>query len=312
MRIIIMAVATLLAFAGAIHAQVAAPRLNPIAIESSKIDSTKPSNPATLSWSGPSRVGAGFLDVEREDEPVGGPVTLDAEGDGTLWQARWVGEMFAVGAEIQQIDLDLPGGGSEEFDSSLVGVAFQGGEIFSIGIGQETREITVPGASQEETLPFWGATLRLVEVLYLGVATGDATVERTVGGITAEADRSVTRFGVAYQWRDGDHGLHLEVYREERDSISTPTLGEDEEETDGFTVEIVFANILIGAEFITTDFNDNAGVFQMDQEETTLSLGWAPGQGLAIVASLVENEETDNIGNAKTTDTTSIAVAWLF
>lgn len=307
MRTLWLLIAALLAFAGAIHAQVAAPRLNPIAIES-----LNPSNPATLPWSGPSRIGAAWLDVEREDEPVGGPVFLAAEGDGAMVQARWVGETFAIGAEALTIDLTDPAGtGPSDADFSLVGVAFQVGELFSVGVGQEAEELSDPAGVEKETLPLAGATLRLAEVIYLGVATGEETVEQSKPGITQEADRTVIRAGVAYHWRDGDRGLHLEVYREEVDGIMTPFTRE-EEESDAFTVEIVFANILIGAEFITTDFTDTTGVFQAEEEQTTLSLGWAPGQGLAIVASLLESERTRANGDVETTEVTSIAVAWLF
>lgn len=311
MRIIIMAVATLLAFAGAIHAQVAAPRLNPIAIESTApIFFGHPSNPATLPWSGPSRIGGGLLDLEEEDAT--GIQTL--EGDGKMLQARWVGEMFAVAAEVLNSDFeDVPPPGAFDFDAFLIGAAFQWGEVFSIGVGLESQEFSVGTFSVKETLPVAGATLRLAEVIYLGVATGEATVELSDPTFTGEVDRTVTRLGAAYFWRDDDRGLHLEIYREERDSEQSITLEASGKDSDGFTVEVVFSNILIGYESITTEFTTFAGADLGPDEETIISVGWAPGQGLALVASKSEIEERGPAGNLITTlDSLFIGVAWLF
>ncbi len=57
MRILSIAIVALLAFAGALQAQIAAPRLNPtIPVSQSAF------NPAVLSWGGPSRVGGGLFD----------------------------------------------------------------------------------------------------------------------------------------------------------------------------------------------------------------------------------------------------------
>ena len=58
MRFLLLSIAALLALAGGLQAQVAAPRLNPVAIESAvAIFTPSPFNPATLPWSGPSRIG---------------------------------------------------------------------------------------------------------------------------------------------------------------------------------------------------------------------------------------------------------------
>ncbi len=311
MRIIIMAVAALLAFAGAIQAQVAAPRLNPIAIESTApIFSPHPSNPATLPWSGPSRIGGGLLDLEEEDAT--GTQTL--EGDGKMLQARWVGEMFAVNAEVLNSDFeDVPPPGTFDFDAFLIGAAFQWGEVFSIGVGFESEELSDATVSLQETLPVAGATLRLAEVIYLGVATGEATLEESVPTFTEELDRTVTRLGVAYLWREDDRGLHLEIYREERDSEQSITLEAFGKDSDGFTVEVVFSNILIGYESISTESTNFAGVDLGEDEETIISVGWAPGQGLALVASKSEIESTDAAGiPTDTLDSLFIGVAWLF
>ena len=314
MRFLLLSIAALLALAGGPQALIAAPRLNPVAIESTvAIFSPSPFNPAVLPWSGPSRIGGAVAKVESDVTTAGTTLPL-GEGEGRMVQGRWVGETLAVSAEAFTRELDLDpltfGPGTVEFDSSLVGVAFQVGEIFSLGAGRQSFELS--GNSPDvttRTLPVAGATLRVREVIYLGAASGDETVEDIS---TQEGDRTVTRFGVAYHWRDGDTGLHVEVYRQEIDAIATP-ITEEEQESVGFTVEVVFANILIAFESFETESTDNTGAVTSEDKATTVSLGWAPSQGLAIVASLVELELNDiSAGQLFTFDTQSIGIAWLF
>ena len=184
MRIIWLSVAALLALAGPAAAQIAAPRLNPIAIE---VDTV---NPAVLSWDGPSRIGGALGELERDDLP--GPPTPDEEGDVKALKFRWVGENFAFGVDgarvERDIDPDVPfvGGGRRDTDSAVVGVAFQIGEVFSVGIGQQTQEDSqAPGlllgflvnSTLNSKLPVVGVTLRLAEVLYLGLATGEEDLD---------------------------------------------------------------------------------------------------------------------------------------
>ncbi len=337
MRIIIMAVAALLAFAGAIHAQIAAPRLNPVVIESDA-----PFNPATLPWSGASRVGAGLIDVEGDVSDVGPPATTtEVSGDGATVQGRWVGENFAIAAEAFNLELDLLDD-TVETDATMVSLALKLGEAISVGIGQqeleetETDKATNASTVFTVTLPMAGATLRLAEVLYIGAVIGEQTFERSVGGQSIEDDSTVTRVGVAYYWRDGPNGLHLEAYREEQDPTLTPTppgfdnpalpagTVELESEADGFTVEVLFANILIGFESLTTDFirvNNFPSIPFVrtvvgEEEETTISVGWAPEEGLAITVAATETEQSQTVNglpdDASTFDSLFLGAAWLF
>ncbi len=344
MRTLWLIIVALLAFAGAIHAQVAAPRLDPTAIE---VGAT---NPAVLSWDGPSRIG-GALGVEESEDPST-TASPDAEGDLQALKLRWVGDTFAFGVDAAQVEVDIDpsvpdvGGLTEEFDVSVIGVSFQVGEQFSIGVGQQTSESrapefdpTVPALvnfTVKSTLPMVGATLRLAEVFYLGVAAGEETREIDFAVPTfgfssgVEADATVIRLGVAYRWRDGSNGVHLEAHREEQDPLvfrdstgvflAVGDTNETESESDTFIVEVVFSNILIGYEFITTEDTDvdtSGGVTtsttREEEEETTLSVGWAPEQGLSVVASVSQEEDFDDTGTLTgETTITTVAVAWLF
>ncbi len=174
MRIIWLSVGALLAFAGAVQAQIAAPRLNPIAIEVDVV------NPAVLPWDGPSRIGGALGQAELENPLVA--ASPDAEGDAAALKLRWVGENFAFGVDASRVERDIDpgvpgvGGGTQEFKNLVAGVAFQTGEVFSVGIGQQTEESKAPAVvnlpppifvnfTVTTTLPVVGATLRLAEVL---------------------------------------------------------------------------------------------------------------------------------------------------
>ncbi len=326
MRIIWLSVAALLALAGPAAAQIAAPRLNPIAIEVGVV------NPAVLSWDGPSRIGGALGASEADDLP--GLPTPDEEGDVRALKFRWVGENFAFGVDAARVERDIDpgvpgvGGGRLDTDSAVLGVAFQYGEVFSVGIGQQTEKSKGPGlfppgvlvnSNVTITLPVVGATLRLADVIYLGLATGEEDLENDfeVPAILfsdrVAGERTVTRFGVAYHWRDAADGLHLEASREKRGGVPATFFPASVEEADRFNAEIVFSNILIGYESITTEFTSVNGVFEGENEDTTLSVGWAPGQGLAVVASLTEGESFTAGGTLTGEATlTALALAWLF
>ena len=317
MRILSIAIVALLAFAGALQAQIAAPMLNPATADSLKISLNrlnKPFNPAVLPWGGPSRVGAALLDMEIE-EPGTGTI---AEGDGFAAQVRLVGESFAFNAEIFSVSLDVPptvvpGGSKIEVDSSSIGVAYQGGEVFSVGVGLEAYDLNFLGSTEEGSLPLLGATLRFGEIYFLGAAVGTETV-KDVGG---ETDRSVVRVGAAVQSRDTDGGYHLEVFIDNSDS-AIGTAGPDviEEEVVGLTAELVFGGgWLIGLEVLNTDVTDPSdptGLSDLEVKERIISLGWAGSEGLAVVLSIIEEEETEGDGTVRNFDSLFLGAAWLF
>ena len=169
-------------------------------------------------------------------------------------------------------------------------------------------------STDSATLPLLGATVRIGESIFVGLATGEETVENTSAGISVEADRTVTQIGVAYLARDGENGLHLEYYRQTVDAIDDPSYGtEDEQESAAFTVELIFSNVLVGYESMDNEISSATGTVVTDVGLTTISLGWVPEEGLSIVASLQEEETTNAAsGNVFRIETTVIAIAWLF
>ena len=117
--------------------------------------------------------------------------------------------------------------------------------------------------------------------------------------------------------RDADGGYHLEVFIENVDSAAGTTGPDiDKEESVGLTAEFVFGGgWLIGLEVLKTDVTDPTdptGLSDSKDEEMTISLGWAPSEGLAVVLSLLENEEKPVGGGGITVESTLISVAWMF
>ena len=316
LSIVSIAVITLLAFAGALQAQIAAPRLNPATLESPRFSPNrlnKALNPAVLPWSGPSRIGAAITSMDVTD--TSGGVTTTVEGDGTILQGRFVGENFAIGAEFYQIDTNAPAGGGPppEFESTMIALAYQFGELFSVGFSRQESIFPDSAGDSSETLPQLGATLRLGEVFFLGLARGDESVQRGGGG--GSGDRAVTHVGVGYHWREGDRGAHIELYRQSAEGINNPpSITEDEVEAVGFSAEFVFANILVGIESFQSENTDaTSGVLLDETDETTLSVGWVPEQGLSLTANFVEEERTDKFsGDITLIETLILGLAWLF
>lgn len=314
---IISLILAVLVAPGAAQAQIAAPRLNPVTIDSLQVGPNrliKAFNPAVLPWSGASRVGLARSDIEVEFSAFGTTTTINS-GDGIMVQGRYVGEFFALAAESYQPELvGTSSGAISDYDGLLGAAAFRFGDLFSVGVSQQSAEVVDPTSTDSATLPLLGATVRIVETIFVGLAAGDETLEKTAAGVSTEADRTITQFGVAYLSRDPENGLHLEYYRQTVDSINDPVFGtEDEEESAAFTVELIFSNILVGYESLDIEASDATGAVVEDVGLTTISLGWAPEEGLSIVASIQEEETTlpgTDIGF--TVGTTVVAVAWLF
>jgi len=299
----------------AVQAQVAAPNLNPL-----QLNPTSAWNPAVLSWDGPSRIGGSYVDASMDFSTTGFSLDDAIVGDGNALHLRLIGESLAFGADYWVVNMEIDqtlGGGDAEFGNTTVGVSFQIGETFSIGGGQESGDAKFGTDFSADTLPIVGATLRLGGTFYLGFATGTETTEEedtSIPGSFGEGDRTVTRFGVAYQMRDGANGLHVEVWREEGDAINTAALTVGSEESTGVTVEVVFANILIGFESISIEEVDPAtGSVDGEENITNIAIGWVPMEGLQIVASLLESEKIDITNNQILTfNILSAGVAWSF
>lgn len=288
-------------YSGITLAQVAAPKLNPIELNGSGIFLIHPVNPAVLPWNGPSSFGGGAYDLDLEI--VNGPVTITGTGDGSVIQANLIGETFSLAFESSTITIEIPDFNvSSEFKDTLVSLAGRMGEYFAIGLSQQSSEDDDDGVITVRTLPMIGGVLRLGESFYLGGAYGTQTVERTVGVVTGEAERVVTRAGLGIFIKGKDNAFHLELYTESTDLLEifdetgNNKIYVEDSATTGLTLEVQFGNIFFGYEQMTREFTEVdvlASVFE-DQEEvdTLITIGYAPMEGLQLVVTSINTEIT--------------------
>jgi hypothetical protein len=312
MRMIVLALAALLAAAGVASAQVAAPTLNPVPTVSQG-----PGNPGVLPWDGPSRIGVSYGDIKAEQP--GAPVNPVGKGHETAVQVEYVGSTFAAAARAQEIKLDIDpslGGGTLRASGSFVGIAGQIGGIAAVGVAQEMEKNNDPSQDSVETLPLIGATVRLGGVFYLGAATGQATVQDHVVSPTDEVKRRVSRMGIGLNWRDKDRGVHLEAYQAQRDAkaSTTSTLQARKSEVSGGAVEVLFAKVLVSFEGQTEKTEDAAGAPKDLNKGRTASLGYVPMAGLAVVLSGFSIENSDRTTGTVFVKTKGVTLgaAWLF
>lgn len=323
MRTLLIFMLAVWIYAATATAQIAAPRLDPNTLET-----FGPLNPATMSFSGSSRVGIGLLDIVF-DATTGGVTSTFAEGEGKfLGFGRFVGETFSIGAESITFDITIPDGSGDtaESNSTYVGASLVFGDFISIGVGQQDSEFItrvaggIASHTEEESLPLVGVSLKFGEAFYLGLAAGTGTFTDTLvflGTTTIDGgDRSVTRLGAAYHFRDDDSGLHLELSREAKDGINNTATGftVDEKETTTILLEAVFSNILVGVEKISGEAtNPSTGVVSTETDGTTFTLGWVPVEGFSISISVGTEDETDpSTGDVFTTEITFVGASWLF
>lgn len=302
--------AALTVFVGAVQAQVAAPRLNTTIAASQSVF-----NPAVLPWSGASRIGGGVFDSATES---GTPLTETATGDGFMGQIRLVGENFAFHADMttQTMKSTQAGGGSSDTDSSLAAFAYQGGGIFSIGVALQQSSNVSTTSTIESSIPIAGISLRVGEKFFVGAAFG---TESTDYG-DPEFERPVFRAGVGLMSRGGDFAWHLEAYIENRDSDTDLTVPgtsiTPKEETSGVTVEaVIFGGLLLGFESVSTDYSIPSGLFSGKNDKTTISVGWAPTEGLNIAVFLQETENTFNVLSLQiknNSELISVGVSYLY
>ena len=321
MRTLGLTLTAMLMMAGLVHGQVAAPRLNNLAISAGVIRS-QPVNPAVMPWDGISLVGLGLLNVDGERTSPGNPA-VSLTGDGTALQARLVGESIAFGVESNSIEVEdsqIPPG-TKEFGNTYVALAFKVGDLFSFGLGQQSFEDIDLGETREDTMPFVGGVLKLGESFYLGGTFGAESVEITQTGSPADTgERNVTRFGVSFYRRDNDGGFHLEIYQETTDVLSLKdTTGlevfVEDSTTTGATFEFLFGNFLIGLETSTheTVQVQPGTVDELEEKITVISLGWVPAEGFNLVGGIRSFEETNATNpNVTSVDTVILGLGWSF
>lgn len=311
---------------GVAHAQVAVPTLNPI----SSFSGIGPiSNPAAQQWGAPSRVVVGATSGTSESDD--GTTTDDFDISGTRIGARVVGETLALGGEVKSAEIT---GDIGVFDvesvRSSADFAISGliGDFLALGIGlqsqQETFEATVGSTTfadetTTQSMPVFGASLKIGDSIFLGGAAGMEKIvfeDNLDSTNDYDGERQVVRYGAGFRSSEGAFRAEYYVDIREPISVTIGTVDVDIEEsvTTVASVEVVFANILLGVILANSEVDSGGDVLEISS--TTASIGWVPMDGLTVVANLFSETDTNTSttpdDTVRTTTLTTIAVGWMF
>ena len=337
MRFIWLCMGAVLAFAGAVQAQVATPSLAPFE------GATR--NPAAMQWHEASFVSslAGEGDVEGFN--VAGIRFGEGSTSSRTVSLRVRGENFSLGADaaLDKLDLasDSPGLFLQDAEntSTNIALALQAGGVLALGIGQEQVEsegrllgsppltiVALDAVSDNETsLVIGGVSWRLGEVFFLGAAAGRETVTiRQTGSFIAtpfvddfEAKRDVTRYGAGIRWIANGGAVRLEVSGENRDPFrnpNPPNRQEDESERQAVELEVKLGRVLFAFNVARGEkFED--GVKSEEFRSTLAAVAWVPEEGLSLVVAGISGEVSPEgglfTGDFKS-ETLVVGAAWLF
>ena len=275
MRVVLIAVAALLAWAALASAQVAAPFLNPV-----PTFTATPANPAVLSWDMPSRVGAVYSTVEFTD-PAGASF---AKGSLQALQAQVVGDRLAFGATGTKLQADIDpavGGGQLVERFAFVDAALRASDWLSIGIARDVDKRSSVGGDENHRANVGGLTLRLGQTIYIGAAKGTDSVEKGTPPFQ-EASRDLVRYGAGVRWVGTSGAIHLEAFREYRKAVTTP-VNVESSTTKGGTLEFRMASV--GVSFTTRDLEQvdaSTGLITLQQKLETAQIFFATQRGWAI------------------------------
>jgi hypothetical protein len=295
-RTAVVAVAVLLALAGAASAQVASPTLNPVL-------GTQPTpiNPAVLSWAGPSNLAVTYGPFTSQDAVSG-----SGKGNVLTAHGQIVGGTFSAKAALVKVTFDTSSGTSVKEDFGSVQAAAQLGGWASLGAGQDSDNITAAAAVTNETTPNFGAAVRMAELFYLGYAAGTSYLD--VAG--TPADRAMKRYGAAFLSRGKSGALRVEIARETRDAVAAPVV--NSQRTDLIALEARFGSVVIGFQSTDTDLADSTGLATGNRTRRNYSVAWVPDKGLAYSLATRRGTGTGTAGGQDSLSLTVIGVAVQF
>jgi hypothetical protein len=293
MRFLLLILAGLLALAGAASAQIATPSMNP-----NPLFTSTPTNPATLSWDMPSRIGAGYSQVKLDDG------TQVNSGSAKQALAQHVGPRFGVGVAWANLSSPTVGGTLDQ-TITIINGSMQFGGWLSLGLGHEKLSRDIGVQTYEETVPVYGASVRLADVIYLGAVGGKSDANNN--GATGKRD--VSRYGVAYYWHDKSGGLRVELARQRVDNVVTGPV--DGDANNIVALEAKMGRLMVGFLRHDDDVIDGAtGTVISNQKRNIYSLAWVPEQGLSYALSYMHFTGTG--GGPVDTKITALSVSWLY
>lgn len=303
----ILLAALLLAGAGLLRAQVAAPTFVPaaplvLAPEFTFADTNiVPDNPAAMQWGIPSRVGGGMFNAEHRPE-----IGTNTDYDGRFFGLRYVQEQWAFGADTIRMDGNR-NGYTERNDSAAL--SYRLGTNFAIGASLRLGEQKNNAFTEEENRTTAGLALFLGESVFIGVGIGRDGYTRTPAtGPTVDDSRDLLAAGVGF-FVQGDWRWHLAYDVIDADSYNDGTTDFGAYHRDEFRVQLQIGQLLLAGMDTNLELEDADG--RVDAQ--TFDLGWVPIQGLAFGLRVMDSEERDNTAGVVAKDSlTAVNVAYLF
>jgi hypothetical protein len=269
-------------------------------------------NPAAQQWGAPSRIGLGMIQNETDIMRQG---TYDQ--DGRLAGFRWVGMRFGLSLEALSIRGDYDVSRDYSLDQTNVALSMRPLGPVAVGAGYYRQEFEDNPIFNKVTTIAGGASLRIGELIYLGIAGGEDTQEyedRNFEG-TGEtyshtADRNFTAYGAAIR-RGGTLSFHLEWFAVDREAYNLQNSEFSDLKSQNGVLEIGLWSIIVGARVSQVDEEMGGNRYKTDAK--VYDLAWAPFRGLTLGGRYEITEETD-----ESTDTDienevrAITLGWQF
>ena len=301
--VFIFTLALLGAFIPNAQAQVAAPSLLP---------GFTADNPAALQWSGPSRIGGGYLKSESTATNVASGVEVGtSDFKGVLLGLALIGETTSLGIAAADFEGNDSVGNTIGIASQAANIALQLGDSVALGVALEQGKFTFEGtiptfgtgtAEYEIDTTLGGVSVRLFDILYLGGAYGTETQQQTIDFpgapfyVSDELDRIVRRYGVGFFSREGTK-WHLEYsvkYDEfAQDTVTSIKINEVEETR--IELEFQAGSILLGINSVKSVETDKSVTPNTSSETNTNSatLGWLPDTAWSLILVVSQSENDD-------------------
>jgi hypothetical protein len=267
-----------------------------------------PLNPAAQQWGTPSRFGVGAFRGETDVIKQG---TYDY--DGKLAGLRLVGMTFGFSAEQLSIAGTDPNT-LEDFTQSQsnAGLSVRLFAPIAIGVGYGKQDLDAGTITQTVTTTTLGGSLRIGEIIYLGVAGGEDTRDSKDTSIpnSSTDDRNFYLYGIGIR-RGGPFSFHVEWYASDRDAYNLGKIKTSDLTSQTGVLEIGFWSFVFGGRVAKVDLERNGNRYKTDA--AIYDFAWAPFRGLTLGGRYEVTKEKDEGSGVKAeNEIRAVTVGWQF
>lgn len=242
-------------------------------------------NPAAMQWAIFSEVTVGKGDGDQTHSSLG-----DASVKPRFYGLRWTGELFALGVDRMQSEVDYgPNDTRIVAGNSAAGVAAKPLGWLAVGASAESRRHreysssgAVTTASDHDTRTY-GLSLNLGDAVYVGYAEGKNSFEDPSTSPLQQGKRDETVWGAAYRYV-GDWKVRVEYdrfghepqeYDDGSGSWGAVNMGQG-------TVELGYGNFLVGYSGYEGSVNLLGSPYSLALDGSMVSLAFVPEAGPAL------------------------------